>query len=170
MKHLVFATLVMMTFSLSTSVSALEPDKLMGQGLYEQNGGNSCMFCHGISGEGGNVAAAAKLAEPKTWKTYAALGGDAEYKKDPKAFVEKMGKAIASLIQNGAIRHNASYKEEGFNWDKIKKFDAQMMGISGAASMAWIKKYKNRGMTPEIASKGVWLYLVELDKQGVLKL
>ena len=153
----------------SFSAEALDPDKLMGQGLYEQTGSNSCLFCHGIDGKGGNVAAAAKLDQPKTWKSYKALGGDAALKKDPAAFLEKLGAAVVTVIQKGAIRFNSTYKDPNFDWSKIKKFDGQMMGVTGAASAAWIKKYKNRGMSSETASKAVWMYLAELDGQGILK-
>lgn len=146
----------------------LEPSQVMGQGLYEQEGGNSCMFCHGISGEGGNVKEAAKLDLPKTWKTYKALGGDAAFNKDPKAFLEKMQKGVEDLIRVGAIRHNASYKEAGFDWAKISPFNAQMMGLGGAASVSWMKKYQKRGVNAEIAAQSLWLHLKSLDKQGVL--
>jgi cytochrome c553 len=159
--------LVAVAFS-GQAFAALEPSQVMGQGLYEQNGGNSCMFCHGISGEGGNVKEAAKLDLPKTWKTYKALGGDAAYNKDPKGFIEKMKKAVEDLIRLGAIRHNATYKEPGFDWSKITPFNAQMMGLGGAASVAWMKKYQKRGVNAEIAAESLWLHLKSMDKQGVL--
>ncbi len=162
--------LLLITFALSSfSLSALEPDNLMGRGLYEQKGGNSCMFCHGIDGTGGSVAEAAKLDNPKNWKVWKALGGDAAYSKDPKAFIAKMKDATVNLILTGAIRHNASYKADGFDWNKIVKYNGQMMGVTGAASVAWIKKYKNRGVTPEIAAQAAWIHLQELDKQSVIK-
>jgi len=164
------AIFLFVVVALSTPAFAeLEPSQVMGQGLYEQNGGNSCMFCHGISGEGGNVKEAAKLDLPKTWKTYKALGGDAAFNKDPKAFLEKMERAIENLVRVGAIRHNASYKEAGFEWSKIAPFNAQMMGLSGAASVGWMKKYQNRGVNAELAAKSLWLHLAALDTQGVLK-
>jgi hypothetical protein len=153
---------------IDNAFAQLKPSQVMGQGLYEQQGGNSCSFCHGITGEGGNVAEAAKLDYPKTWKAYKALGGDAAFNKDKKAFVEKLRKATVSLIQSGAIRHNASYKEAGFEWSKIQPYNSQMMGLGGAASVAWMKKYQKRGVTPEIAAESLWLHIVTLDKQGVL--
>lgn len=155
-------------FWVETALAKLEPSQVMGQGLYEQSGGNSCLFCHGITGEGGNVAGSAKLDFPKTWKVYKALGGDAAYSKDPKGFVEKMKKATLHIIQVGAIRHNASYKEAGFEWSKIQPYNSQMMGISGAASVAWMKKFQKRGVKPDIAAEATWLHLIKLDKQNVL--
>ncbi|MEO5668460.1 MAG: hypothetical protein ABIR96_10400 [Bdellovibrionota bacterium] len=152
----------------SPAFAKLEPSQVMGQGIFEQTGGNSCMFCHGISGEGGNVKEAAKLDLPKTWKTYKALGGDAAFNKDSKAFVEKMKKGIEDIIRNGAIRHNASYKEPGFDWSKITPFNSQMMGLTGAASVGWMKKYQKRGVNAEVAAESLWLHLKSLDKQSVL--
>lgn len=164
-----FVVVVLSVLAVNVRAS-LQPSQVMGHGLYEQKDGNSCLFCHGISGEGGNVAEAAKLHQPKTWKSYKALGGDAAYNKDPKAFLEKMKKATVNLMKSGAIRHNASYKEEGYDWAKIQPFNSQMMGISGAASVAWMKKYQKRGVKPEIAAESLWLHLKTLDKQGVLNL
>jgi hypothetical protein len=141
----------------------------MGQGLYEQKGSNSCMFCHGITGEGGNVKAAAKLTHPKSWKSFAALGGEAAWKKDPAKFEAGLHEAMVALILKGAIRHNATYKPAGFDWKAIKPFDAQMMGVGGAASVAWLKKYKDRGVTPEIASEAAYLHVKTLDQEGIFK-
>jgi len=148
--------------------AALAPSQVMGQGLFEQQGGNSCLFCHGIDGTGGNVKEAARLDQPKAWKSYKALGGDAAFAKDPKAFVEKMRLSVESLLRVGAIRHNASYKESGFDWSKITPYNAQMMGLSGAASVGWMKKYQKRGVNAEVAAASLWLHLKTLDKQGIL--
>jgi len=144
------------------------PSAKMGAGLYNTKGANSCLFCHGITGEGGNVKDAADLSQPKTWKAWAALGGDAAFAKDKKAFLAALKKASVDLLITGAIRHNASYKEAGFDWSKTKKYNAQMMGLTGTASAAWLKKYKEKGVTPEIAAESIWLHLATLDKQGVL--
>jgi cytochrome c553 len=141
----------------------------MGKGLYAAEGANSCLFCHGIAGEGGNIKDAAELSHPKKWKTYAALGGDEAFKKDPAAFVQKMKEASINLIQMGAIRHNATYKAEGYNKAAIKPFNAQMMGLSGAASVAWMNRYKDRGVTPAIAAESTWLHIMSFDKDGVFK-
>lgn len=141
----------------------------MGKGLYGVEGANSCMFCHGISGEGGKVKEAAKLTHPKQWKAYAALGGDASYKKDPKVFLEKMKAATLDLIKMGAIRHNATYKAEGYNKAAIKPYSAQMMGLSGSASIAWLKKYSDKGVTPDVAAESLWLHVQILDQEAFFK-
>jgi hypothetical protein len=149
--------------------SQAQPSEGMGKGLYNAEGANSCLFCHGIGGEGGNIKEAAKLSHPKTWKSYAANGGDAAFKKDPKAFLARVKASSLNIIQLGAIRHNASYKADGYNKAAIKPFNAQMMGLSGAASVAWMNKYKEKGITPAIASESAYLYLQSLDKDGVFK-
>jgi hypothetical protein len=43
-----------------------------------------------------------------------------------------------------------------------------MMGLGGAASVSWMKKYQKRGVNAEIAAESLWLHLAKLDKQGVL--
>jgi hypothetical protein len=155
---------------LAYSAGAIEPMQVIGQGAFEQTGSNSCMFCHGIDGKKGNVAAAANLTLPKNWKTYKALGGDAAFNKDPKAFVGNLHKAIVALIKNGAIRHNATFKESFFNWKApgVSPFNAQMVGLGGAASQAWLKRMTEKGVTPDIAAESLWLHLIKLDSQGVL--
>lgn len=152
-----------------TAFSQAKPSEGMGKGLYNAEGGNSCLFCHGVGGEGGSIKDAAKLSHPKQWKVYTALGGDAAFKKDPTAFVGKMKAATLNIIQLGAIRHNATYKAEGYNKAAIKPYNAQMMGLSGAASIAWMNKYKDKGITPAIAAESAWLYVQSFDKDGVFK-
>ena len=46
--------------ALQQTSQALEATADMGKGLYEQTGANSCLYCHGIDGKGGKVAAAAE--------------------------------------------------------------------------------------------------------------
>jgi len=154
----------------SASAFSLEPLQPMGQALYEQTGSNSCLFCHGIDGKKGSVAAAANLTTPKIWKGYKALGGDAAFAKDPKAFVANLRKATVALIKAGAIRHNATYKEAAFNWKAtgVSPFNSQMVGLSGAATQQWLKRMTDRGVTPDIAAESLWLHLIKLDAQGVL--
>jgi len=160
---------VSLLFSAPAAFSQAKPSEGMGKGLYNTEGANSCLFCHGVGGEGGNIKEAAKLSHPKTWKAYAAFGGDAAFKKNPAAFVEKMKHASLNIIQLGAIRHNATYKAEGYNKAAIKPYNAQMMGLSGAASVAWMNKYKDKGITPAVAAESAWLYVQSFDKDGVFK-
>lgn len=160
---LIFSTFSIQGFAQAT---ASEP---MGKGLYNAEGANSCLFCHGIGGDGGSIKDAAKLSHPKTWKAYAALGGDVAFKKDPAKFVAAMKAASKNIIKLGAIRHNATYKADGYDKTKIKNYNAQMMGLSGAASIAWMKKYQDKGMNADIASEAAWLHIITFDKDGVFK-
>jgi len=168
-KHLSKILHVALLASAPAALSQAKPSEGMGKGLYNVEGANSCLFCHGVGGEGGNVKDAAKLSHPKQWKVYAALGGDAAYKKDPAAFLEKMKNASVNLMVMGAIRHNATYKAEGYNKAAIKPYNAQMMGLTGAASVGWLNKYKDKGVTPQIAAESAWAYVQTFDKDGVFK-
>jgi hypothetical protein len=153
----------------SSAAFALDPIPAMGQGLFEQQGSNSCMFCHGIDGKKGNVAAAANLSQPKTWRGWKGVGGDASYSKDPKTFVANLKKHVVDLVKNGAIRHNANYKDPSFNWKAAGPFNSQMVGLGGAASQQWLKRMAERGVTDEIAAQSLWLHISQkLDQQGVL--
>jgi hypothetical protein len=158
----------------SLALAQPSPSEGMGRGLYSADGANSCLFCHGILEESGtykvgNIKDAAKLSEPKTWNVYAALGGEAAFKKDPKGFVAKMKDATIHLIRMGAIRHNATYKADGYDKSLRKSYNAQMMGLSGAASVAWLNRMKAREVTPEIAAESLWLFIKTFDQQGVFK-
>ncbi len=171
MTKMTYSTLALsLSLIFSSQARAIEPVQAMGQGLFEQQGSNSCLFCHGIDGKKGNVAASANLTKPKAWKVYKALGGDAAFNKDPKDFVSKMRKATVALIKSGAIRHNATFKEPWFNWKAtgVSPYNAQMMGLGGAATQQWLKRMKDRGVTPDIAAESLWLHLVKLDSESVL--
>lgn len=162
-------SLILATGVLSVS-AAYAQNEGMGQGLFEQQGANSCMYCHGIDGNGGKVAAAAKLTQPKTWKVYKALGGDAALAKNKAEFLKNMEDATVDLIMKGAISHTASYKKPFFDWSKTGgPYNAQMLGTTAAPSMAWINKYKDKGVTKEIAAKAVYMYTHKFDTQGVFK-
>ena len=114
------------------------------------------------------MKAAADLAQPKTWKIYKVLGGDAALAKDKAGFLAKMEEATVNLILKGAIAHNSSFKKDWFDLKSVGPYNAQMVGLAGSPSQKWVKKYKKkRGVTPEMAAKAVYLYLVGLDKQKV---
>ncbi len=128
---------------------------------------NSCAFCHGDQGTGGSVVAAAKLNQPKTWKSYKALGGDAGLAANRAAFLAKLEEAVGSSVLNGAIRHNISYKKPGYDLAKAGgPLNAQMLGLTGAPSAAFLKK---NNVAKDVALKAVWAFLKTLDSQGVLK-
>lgn len=154
--------------------AAPEPSAGMGKGIFgEATQSNSCAFCHGATGEGGNVKTAAHLSQPKTWKIYKILGGDAAYAKDKADFMEKMKKATVHLILKSAVAHNVTFKAENPWFDmakaKVPAYDSQMLGLTGGPSKAWLKKYADKGVTPEIAANSAYLYVQTLDKQGLFK-
>jgi hypothetical protein len=140
-----------------------------GAGLYNQTGANSCLYCHGTAVEVGKVATAARIHEPRTWKIYKILGGDAAFAKDRADFLKKMQEATENLIVKGAVSHNVSYKQPWFDVAKGGgAFDSQMVGLAGPPSRAWVRKYeKTRGMTAEVAAHAVYEYIKTLDSQGV---
>lgn len=53
----------------------LSPEKLaeFGEFLYNTEGANTCLKCHGKGGVGGDQAGAANLQKPKTWVSYQAF-------------------------------------------------------------------------------------------------
>src|SRR5438067_2286537 len=99
-KNIFISTSILSATSLffALQAQAIDPSAAMGQGLYEQQGANSCLYCHGAKGyEGKKVAAAANLSQPKTWKSYKAIGGDPAQKKDPAGFKKQLEEAILHL-------------------------------------------------------------------------
>lgn len=172
-KHIVYFAAGALTAMLARAAHAA-PSAELGAKIYtvETAAGkpapaNSCMYCHGISGEGGAVAAAAKLDKPKDWKSFKALGGEAEFKKDPAGFLKKFEEAISNVILVGSIRHNLTYKNNGYDLKKAGgQLNAQMLGLTGAPSMAYLKK---NNISKEDAVQALVLHVKTLDKQGVFK-
>jgi len=157
-------------FSVSAEMvtQVTEANQFMGQGLYDQKGSNSCQYCHGIKGNGGAVATAADLTQPKTWKVYKALGGDAAFNANKVKFLKNMKEATVHLIEKGAVAHNKkSFSRDWFQWDLSGSYNSQMLGIRGAPSARWYKKYKNRGVTKTMASEALYLYIKTMDSQGL---
>lgn len=150
------------------SADGPQPTAAMGKELFEQPGTSACLFCHGKTGTGGRVPNAGNLREPKTWKAWKALGGDAVYATNKIDFLLKLKTATVSLIENGSIKHNADFKPPWFHWDQIESYNALMMGLQGASAQAWLEQFPDKGMTPHIAVEALWLHLQTLDSQGVL--
>ena len=147
------------------------PRPAMGNGLFNQGGANSCLYCHGVGGVNGHVKIAANLSTPKTWKIYKILGGDAAFARDQTGFRAKMKEATEHLILKGAIAHNSSFKQPWFDLSKAgAPYDGQMLGLTGPPSRAWLKKYKEKyGVKAETAADSLYLYIkTDLSKQDVL--
>jgi hypothetical protein len=140
-----------------------------GNGLYNQSGANSCVYCHGVGGVNGTVKEAANLQKPKTWKIYKILGGDGAFAKDKEGFRSKMKQATTHLILKGAIAHNSSFKQPWYDSSKAAPYNGQMLGVAGGPSRAWLKKYKEKyGLVPEVAADSLYLYIKSLSKEDVL--
>ncbi|MEZ4815757.1 MAG: hypothetical protein R3A80_11205 [Bdellovibrionota bacterium] len=146
------------------------PREAMGNGLFNQQGANSCVYCHGVGGVGGSVKTAANLQKPKSWKIYKILGGDAAFAKDKDGFKSKMKEATLHLLLKGAIVHNSSFKKPWYDLAKAgAPYDGQMLGMTAPPSRSWLKKYKEKyGVTPEVASESLYLYIQSLSKSDVL--
>jgi hypothetical protein len=161
-------------FGMVVGGQAWAQDAALGARLYRADAAvgakapaNSCAFCHGDTGTGGSVAAAAKISQPKTWKSYKALGGDAAFAASKAAFLVKLEDAVENVMINGAIRHNVTYKKPGYDLAKAGgPLNAQMLGLSGAPSVVFLKK---NNVTKEVAAKALWAHMKTLDTQGVLK-
>ena len=173
-KKLIFASgLLLSTLALADDAAAPKAaaNAGMGQALFEQPGTNSCMYCHGISGEGGKIAVAAKLSHPKTWKTFKGLGGESALKKNKKEFLERMETLLVDLIKKGAIVQNGALSKVAYYDIKGAggTYDGQMVGITGAPSQAWLRKFKDKGVDKDIAAKAAYLHIQSLDKDGLFK-
>ncbi len=154
----------------ASSAWASGPSAEIGKDLYSQPGTNSCLYCHGVGGEGGKIAAAAKLTHPKQWKSFKGIGGEAAYKANKTQFVGRLKEAVIHSITNGAILHNMKFKPAWYDAKKAGgNLNVQMLGLKSAPSMAWLNKQKASGMTPEIAAESAWLYIQTFDTEGVFK-
>ena len=69
----------------------------MGETLFNTEGTNTCVYCHGKGGHGGNQAGAADLRHPKTWRSYQALGGDAAFQSNKEKFLKEMDRHRSSF-------------------------------------------------------------------------
>jgi hypothetical protein len=171
----IFFTFFFISYFLSAQSASnpkLNPNiarEAMGNGLYNQSGANSCVYCHGVGGVNGTVKEAANLQKPKTWKIYKILGGDGAFAKDKEGFRSKMKQATTHLILKGAIAHNSSFKQPWYDSSKAAPYNGQMLGVAGGPSRAWLKKYKEKyGLLPEVAADSLYLYIKSLSKEDVL--
>src|SRR5687767_8804799 len=74
----------------------------LGDFVFNTEGANTCLKCHGKGGHGGDQAGAADLRHPRTWRSYQALGGDDAFAADKEGFIQKMETSLHYLINNGA--------------------------------------------------------------------
>ncbi len=168
-----------------------------GEELYNTEGANTCLKCHGKSGTGGDQAGAADLRHPKTWVSYQALGGDAAFEANKDEFLKKMETALLFLINKGGTTWNQrfskskAHKDITYNWDGVKnadgkevnKYDSMMKGVTTGPMKKQVKalkdkvgdagkKLKSKDLA-EIAAVAAFEYVKTLDdgsdKGGVFK-
>jgi len=124
----------------------------IGEEIYNTDGANTCLKCHGPGGTGGDQAGAADLRHPKTWRVYQALGGDAAFTANKEKFLKDVDTVIHDLIRNGAPAWNLKFPKAHpdikLDWskvsipDKADKYNAMMKGIT---SDPMVKKVKEIG-------------------------
>ena len=112
----------------------------LGEAVFNTDGENTCLQCHGKGGTGGTQAGAADLRHPKTWRVYQVLGGDEKFNANKEKFRQDMETVLHDLIRNGAPQWNiqfpSKHKEIKLDWgkvtipDKADKYNQMMKGIT----------------------------------------
>jgi hypothetical protein len=128
----------------------------LGEYLYNTEGANTCLKCHGAGGTGGDQAGAADLRHPRTWISYQALGGDAAFEANKEEFIKKMETALHYLINKGAPtwnqRFDKAHKDVTYNWAGVKnadgkevdKYDSMMKGVTTGPMKQRVKELKEK--------------------------
>jgi hypothetical protein len=131
----------------------LSEEKLveLGEFVFNTEGANTCLKCHGKGGHGGDQAGAADLRHPKTWRSYQALGGDEAFTANKEEFVKKMETALHFLINKGATtwtqRFPKAHKEIVYDWSKVEgadKYDSMMKGVTTGPMKNKVKELKEK--------------------------
>lgn len=112
----------------------------IGEMLFNTEGANTCLKCHGAGGHGGDQVGAADLRHPRTWRVYQALGGDEVFNADKDAFLANMATVIHVLIREGGptwnLRFAKTHKDIEMDWskvtipDQVDKYNSMMKGIT----------------------------------------
>ena len=126
----------------------------IGEAVYNTDGENTCLQCHGKGGTGGTQAGAADLRHPKTWRVYQALGGDAAFKADKAKFIKDIDTVVHDLIRNGATQWNIKFPREhkdiALDWgkvtipDKADKYNQMMKGITSEPMAKKLKELQEK--------------------------
>lgn len=164
----------------------LSQDKLveLGEYIFNTEGTNTCLKCHGKGGTGGDQAGAADLRHPKTWVSYQALGGDAAFEANKEEFIKKMETALHFLINEGGttwnLRFAKTHKDINYQWDGVKnadgkevdKYDTMMKGVTTMYSkikkgleekLGDAGKDLNKKQIEEVAAVAAFEYVKTLD-------
>jgi hypothetical protein len=129
----------------------------IGEEIYNTDGANTCLKCHGPGGHGGDQAGAADLRHPRTWRVYQAMGGDEAFNANKEKFVKDMETVLHELISNGATVWNTKYLKvhKELDWtkvsipDKADKYNSMMKGLT---TDPMLKKVKE--VTEQLAKDG----------------
>lgn len=126
----------------------------IGEAVYNTDGENTCLQCHGKGGTGGTQAGAADLRHPKTWRIYQALGGDTAFKANKEKFRQDMETVLHDLIRNGATQWNIKFPKEHkdivLDWgkvsipDKADKYNQMMKGITSEPMAKKLKELQEQ--------------------------
>jgi len=126
----------------------------IGEAVFNTDGENTCLQCHGKGGTGGTQAGAADLRHPKTWRIYQALGGDAAFNANKEKFRQDMETVIHDLIRNGATQWNLRFpkehKEIVLDWKKVTvpdtadKYNQMMKGITSEPMAKKLKELQEQ--------------------------
>ena len=166
----------------------------IGEALFNTEGANTCLKCHGAGGHGGDQVGAADLRHPRTWRVYQALGGDEVFNADQDAFRASMATVIHVLIREGAptwnLRFSKTHKDIVLDWsqvtipDKVDKYNSMMKGITSGpmkkALKAMAKQFRADNGTKlkskeqkDIAAVATYMYVRSFDdgseQAGVFK-
>ena len=155
----------------------------IGEEVFNTEGENTCLQCHGKGGTGGTQAGAADLRHPKTWRVYQALGGDEAFNANKDKFRQDMETVLHDLIRKGAPEWNlkfpGAHKEIKLDWskvtipDKADKYNQMMKGITSEPMEKKVKevgeelKKGGKQLTPaqirDVAAVSDFEYVKSLD-------
>jgi hypothetical protein len=131
----------------------LSEEKLveLGEFVYNTEGANTCLKCHGKGGHGGDQAGAADLRHPRTWRSYQALGGDEAFTANKEEFVKKMETSLHFLVNKGATtwtqRFSKAHKDIAYDWSKVEgadKYDSMMKGVTTGPMKKKVRELKEK--------------------------
>lgn len=161
----------------------------IGDAIYNTEGANTCLKCHGKGGHGGDQVGAADLRHPRTWRSYQALGGDAALEANKEKFLNELETAVIYLIRDGATTWNFKFEKEHpeikYDWskvtvpDKADKYNNMMKGLTSGPMRHHVSgvkkelKLKKISDARDVAAVADFTYVKTLDdgsdKGGVFK-